>query len=590
MNSVATLTELTPAQRRELLKMARARSLVGNRSELPPIEPAARDGRLPLSFAQERLWFIDRLEPGSAVYNLSAALRLGGALDGAALERSLSEIVRRHEALRTVFAEADGSPVQVIAPFVGFSLPVEDLSELGAADREAALRRRAGEEARRPFDLAAGPLFRAALLRLGAEDHVLLLSMHHVVSDGWSMGVLSRECSVLYAAYREGRESPLPELAVQYADYAVWQREQLAGEVLERQLSYWRERLADAPALLELPTDHPRPAVRTFRGANERVQLPAEVLERLRALGRQEGASLYMVVLSAFQVLLSKYSGSEDIVVGSPIAGRTRGEVEGLIGFFVNTLVLRTDVSGDPSFRELLGRVREVTLGAYEHQEVPFEKLVAELQPERSSSHSPLFQVAFTLDNAQGTGGGLAGLSVQGVGTEFEVAKFDLSLTLTETAQALRGGLNYSTDLFERGTAERMLGHLARVLEQVAADADVSLSRLALTGPEERARVVVEWNRTERPYPRGVCVHELFEARVRERPGAAALVWGEASLTYRELDARANRLAHHLVRLGVGPDARVGVLLERSAELIVALLAVLKAGGCYVPLDPGYPA
>ncbi|MFL5538334.1 MAG: condensation domain-containing protein, partial [Longimicrobiaceae bacterium] len=287
---MATLTQLTPAQRRELLKMALARDLVRDPSELPPIEPAARDGRLPLSFAQERLWFIDRLEPGSAVYNIPVAWRLGGALDEAALERALGEIVRRHEALRTVFAEVDGSPVQVIAPFGAFALAVEDLSRLGEADREAAVRRRAAEEARRAFDLSAGPLFRAALLRLGAEDHVLLLSVHHIVSDGWSLGVLYRELSALYAAYHEGGESPLPELGVQYADYAVWQREQLEGEALEQQLGYWRERLADAPALLELPTDHPRPAVQTHRGAHVRAPFPDALAERLRALGRREGA------------------------------------------------------------------------------------------------------------------------------------------------------------------------------------------------------------------------------------------------------------------------------------------------------------
>ncbi|HEU4558131.1 MAG TPA: amino acid adenylation domain-containing protein, partial [Longimicrobium sp.] len=556
---------------------------------LPPVVPAGRTGALPLAFAQERLWFLDRLEPGSTTYNLGAARRLGGALDEAALERALGEVVRRHEALRTVFREVDGSPVQVIAPFGGFTLPVDDLSALGDADREGAVKLRAREEARRPFDLSAGPLFRAALLRLSADDHVLLLSMHHIVSDGWSMEVLFRELSVLYEAYRDGRDSPLSELPVQYADYAVWQREQLAGEVLDRQLAFWRERLADAPALLELPTDHTRPVVQTFRGAHERIELPLELLEQLQALGRSEGATLYMTLLGAFQVLLGKYAGSDDVVVGSPIAGRTRAEVEGLIGFFVNSLVLRTDLSGDPTFREVLGRVREATLGAYEHQEVPFEKLVAELQPERSLSHSPLFQVMFTLQNDGAGEGALADLQVSGVGAASEIAKFDLSLTLSTTAQGLRCGLTYSTDLFERGTIVRMLGHLSRVLEQVAADADVRLSRLALAGPEERARVVEEWNRTERPYPRGVSINELFDAQVRERPDAVALAWGDASLTYRQLDTRANRLANHLVRLGVGPDARVGVLLERSAELIVSILAVLKAGGCYVPLDPGYP-
>ncbi|HEV3050216.1 MAG TPA: FkbM family methyltransferase, partial [Longimicrobium sp.] len=437
---------------------------------LPAVVPVVRTSALPLSFAQERLWILDRLESQSAVYNILAARRLGGALDQAALQRALGEIVRRHEALRTVFAEVDGSPVQVIAPFGGFSLPVEDLSGLGEADREAAVGRRAGEEARRGFDLATGPLFRAALLRLGAEEHVLLLSMHHIVSDGWSMGVLFRELSALYAAYREGGESPLPELAVQYADYAVWQREQLAGEVLDRQLAYWKARLADAPALLELPTDRPRPAVQTYQGATVPVELSPELLERLQALGRSEGATLYMTLLGAFQVLLSKYSGSGDIVVGSPIAGRTRKEIEELIGFFVNTLVLRTDLSSDPSFREVLGRVREATLGAYEHQEVPFEKLVAELQPERSLSHSPLFQVMFTLEDAGGGGGALPALEVSGIDAELASAKFDLSLGLAATSLGLRGGLAYGTDLFERDTIERMMRHLERVLDQVAAD------------------------------------------------------------------------------------------------------------------------
>ncbi|HEX9939684.1 MAG TPA: amino acid adenylation domain-containing protein, partial [Longimicrobium sp.] len=555
---------------------------------LPPVVPVERTEAMPLSFAQERLWFLDRLEPGRATYNVPVAWRLEGALDEAALERSLGEIVRRHESLRTVFRETGGSPVQVIAPFGGFALRVEDLSGLDEADREAVVRRRAGEEARRAFDLAAGPLFRAALLRLGAEDHVLLLSMHHVVSDGWSMGVLLRELSALYAAYREGGESPLAELPVQYADYAVWQREQLEGEVLDRQLSYWKERLAGAPELLELPTDRPRPAVQTHRGATVPFGLSPEQLERLQALGRSAGTTLYMTVLAAFQVLLSRYGGGDDIVVGSPIAGRPRREVEELIGFFVNTLVLRTDLSGDPSFREVLRRVREVTLGAYENQEVPFERLVAELQPERSRSHSPLFQVMFTLQDAGAGGAALAGLKVGGAGAAMEIAKFDLSLTATVGAHGLSGALNYSTDLFERETAERMLGHLARVLEQVAADADVPLSRLALAAPEEHARVVEEWNRTEAPYP-AECVHRLVERQVERTPGAAAVAFDGGTWSYAELNARANRLAHHLVSLGVGPDARVAICAGPAPETLAAVLAVLKAGGAYVPLDPEYP-
>ncbi|WP_420127100.1 amino acid adenylation domain-containing protein [Longimicrobium sp.] len=559
---------------------------------LPPVVPAGRTDALPLSFAQERLWFLDQLEPGSAFYNLPFALRLRGALNVDALERGLGEIVRRHDALRTVFVEQGGTTRQVIAPFAGFRLTIKDLAHLPGEAREAEVQRELiAESLERPFDLSAGPLFRASLLRLGAEEHVLLLGQHHIVSDGWSMGVLYRELAALYEAYRDGREPPLPELAVQYADYAVWQREQLEGAALERQLSYWKERLAGAPELLELPTDRPRPPVQTYRGATLPVELSPELLERLQALGRGEGATLYMTLLAAFQVLLGKYSGSDDIVVGSPIAGRTRKEVEGLIGFFVNTLVLRTDLSGDPSFRETLRRVRDVTLGAYEHQEVPFERLVAELQPERTLSHAPLFQVLLTLQTA---GGGtdaaqLPGLEVSGVGAERVSAKFDLSLELRTSAQGLRGGLTYSTDLFDRGTVERMLDHLSRVLEQAAADADVPLSRLALAGPEERARVVVEWNRTERPFPEA-CIHQLFQAQAGRTPDAVALVWGAEKLTYGELDARANRLAHHLAGLGVGPESRVGLRVERSVANVVATLAVLKAGGCCVPVDTSYPA
>jgi amino acid adenylation domain-containing protein len=584
------LAKLTPAQRK-LLELRRAQqSAAAPATEPAPIPPRG-EGPAPLSFSQRRLWFLDQMEPGSALYNLPNAVRLRGALDLPALERALGEIVRRHEALRTTFAQADGSPVQVIAPFGGFTLPVQDLSALGEAEREAAARRLVGDDAERPFDLAAGPLFRAELLRLGAEEHVLLVSMHHIVSDGWSQGLLLREMSALYAAFREGRPSPLPELPVQYADYAAWQHEQMAGGVLNRQLAYWRERLAGAPELLELPADHPRPAVQTYRGATVPVDFSPELLERLQALGRGEGATLYMTLLGALQVLLSKYSGSDDVVVGSSIAGRTRKEVEELIGFFVNTLVLRTDLSGDPSFRELLRRVREVTLGAYANQEVPFEKLVAELQPERSLSHSPLFQVLFELHKGGGggQGGALQGLSMQAAGAELASAQFDLSLELAATPQGLRGGLNYATDLFERATAERMIRHLERLLEQVAADPDVRLSRLALAGPEERAQVIVEWNRTGRPFLEG-CIHQLFEEQVRRTPDAAALVWGVEELTYRQLDARANRLAHHLGGLGVGPESRVGLRVERGVDNVVATLAVLKAGGCCVPVDTSYPA
>jgi amino acid adenylation domain-containing protein len=561
----------------------------GERPQRLPVALAGRNGPLPLSFAQERLWFLQRMQPGSTSYNHPIALRLRGPLDRAALERALGEIVRRHEVLRTAFHEVDGAPVQVIAPFLGFALPADELSGMGDAEREAEVRLRAAADADGPFDLAAGPLFRARLLRLGEEENVLLLCMHHVVTDGWSTGVLFRELSALYGAYREGRESPLAEPAMQYADFAVWQREQLRGEALEGQLAYWRERLAGAPALLELPLDRPRPLVQSSRGAQERLELPAELLERLRELGRREGATLYMTLLGAFQVLLGRYAGSEDVVVGSPIAGRTRAETEELIGFFVNTLVLRVDLSGEPTFRDVLRRVRAVTLGAYEHQELPFERLVEELQPERSLGHSPLFQVMFALGDAAAVPGALPGLAVEPLESEAATTKFDLNLVLTETSGGLRATLGYGTDLFERGTALRMLGHLERVLAQVAADAELRVADLDLLDGEERRHVLTGWNDTARVFA-DEPAHVLFAAQARRTPEAVAILHEGNALTYGELDRRAEALAGRLRGLGVGPEIPVGLCVERTPDLLVGVLGTWKAGGAYVPLDPGYPA
>ncbi|HVG46074.1 MAG TPA: amino acid adenylation domain-containing protein, partial [Longimicrobium sp.] len=576
--TVAELADAVEALRREGVPV------------LPPVLPAGRERPLPLSFAQERLWFLDRLEPDSALYNLRVPLRLEGALDAAALERALGEIVRRHDVLRTTFGEVEGAPVQVVAPFAGFTLPVEEVPGADAAGREAEALRRASAAGGRPFDLEHGPLFRALLLRLAPEDHLLLLWMHHAVSDGWSTGVLLRELSALYSAFHAGGESPLPELPVQYADYAVWQREQLRGAVLERQVAFWRERLAGAPALLELPTDRPRPAVQTHRGAREPVIVPAELRAGLEALARREGATPYMVLLGAFQLLLSKYAGTDDVVVGSPIAGRTRAEVEPLIGLFVNTLVMRTRLSGNPSFRELLGRVRETTLAAYEHQDVPFERLVEALEPERSFSHGALFQVMFQLQHLDGPGGAFPGIRMRREALEIPNAKFDLALDLAPDAGALRGTLEYATDLFDRATITRMLGHLARVLEQVAADPDLRLAEVALMDADERRMVVEAWNPAGAPLPAEGGIARLFEERAAATPHAVAVAMDDESLTYRALDERANRLARVLRRRGVGPEARVGICLERSPEMVVSLLAVLKAGGAYVPLDPAYPA
>ena len=555
---------------------------------LPPLVPVERTGPLPLSFAQERLWFLDRLQPGTAFYNVPVPLRLSGALDVPALERALGEVVRRHEALRTTFGEADGEPVQLVAPPGGFALPVEDLSTL--ADAEAAARRRIGDESVRPFDLRTGPLFRAALLRLADDDHVLMLCMHHVVSDGWSMGVLFRELSALYAAYREGLDSPLAGLPVQYADFAVWQRRQLEGSALAGELAWWRRRLEGAPALLELPTDRPRPAVQSFRGGYERFALSAAAVEGLRALGRREGATLYMVLLAAFQALLARWCEAEDVVVGSPVSGRTRGEVEGLVGFFINTLVLRTDLSGDPAFGEVLRRVREVTLGAWEHQDVPFEKLVEELRPERSLSHSPLFQVMFTYDEVGGLAAELPGLALREMAASADSVKFDLGLGVSVHGDELSGIVMYGTDLFEPATARRIVRHLSRLLEQVSGDggAATPLSRLELMDAAERALVVEEWNRTDTPVAPPL-VHELVAAHAARTPDAVAVTAGEEALSFAELNAGANRLARRLAGLGVGPESRVGLCLPRGAELVAAMLAVWKAGGAWVPLDPANP-
>jgi aspartate racemase len=544
----------------------------------------------PASFAQRRLWFVHQLEPDSPSYNVTIALRLSGGLDVPALERALATIVARHEALRTTFTMVEDEPVQVVAPELQLVLPVADRSAIPATEWEAEIRRQIQEEVRRPFDLERGPLLRARLLRLAPAEHALILVVHHIVFDGWSAGVLSRELSECYRAFTTGDAPRLPELPVQYADYAVWQREWLTGETFERQLAYWRTQLAGAPAMLELPTDFPRPRAQSYRGATEKLLLSEPVLERLSALSQQEGATLFMTLLSGFQLLLSRYTGQQDIVVGSPIANRTRSELEHLIGFFVNSLALRTDLSGDPSFRELLRRVRGVALGAYAHQDLPFERLVEELHPERIGDRNPFFQVMFALQNAPRPRITLPGITLRSLPKRTGTAKFDLTLYLHQEAQGLTASLEYNTDLFAAGTIARMLGHLNQLLEEVATNPDRRLSAIPLLSGDERRRMLVEWNQTERLFPADRCVHELFESLAAQRPDAVAVEHGSECLTYGELNRRANRVARYLRRRGVGPEVLVGVALDRSADLIVALLAVLKAGGAYVPLDSSYPA
>ncbi|MBW3656018.1 MAG: AMP-binding protein, partial [Gemmatimonadetes bacterium] len=576
--------ELSPAKL--ALHEARLRGL--NRAT--PFTRRAGGGDAPLSFTQERLWFLDRLQPGLAAYTLGSGLRLSREVDVATLRRALDALVERHEALRTTFREAGGVPVQVVHPPAPFPLSLVDLSGLSAERSEAAVQALVHDEAARPFDLEAGPLFRVVLVRLGAAEHVLLVSLHHIVGDGWSMDVLRRELAALYDAARDGRPSPLPELPVQYADFATWQRGELQGPALTAQLAYWRNRLTGAPELLELPTDHPRPAVPTFRGGREPVEVPAALLARLEALARVEGATPFMLLLGAFQVLLARYAGADDVVVGTPAAGRTRRETEGLIGVFVNTLALRTDLGGDPTFREVLRRVRGVVLDAFEHQALPFEKIVAELQPERSLSHTPVFQTEFILQNATGHGAPPRADGLRSLEMHAGTVRFDLSLALAPAPVGLQGTLEYSTDLFREETARRMAAQLSRLLEQVAEDPDARISALALMDDAERARVVHEWNRTDAAWSADACLHELVAAQAARTPEATALVFWEQSLTYREVDEWANRLAHHLVDLGAGPEVRVGICLERSAEMVVALLGVLKAGAAYVPLDPAYPS
>jgi amino acid adenylation domain-containing protein len=543
----------------------------------------------PTSFAQQRLWFLSELEPNSSAYNLPTAIRLSGKLNFDALEKSINEIVRRHESLRTTFSATEGKPMQVVKPAVPIKLAVTSLTHLPEQEREAQVRRLTKSEARAPFDLKRGPLLRTSLLELGPEEHVLLFTMHHIISDGWSRGVLVREAAALYDAFSAGLPSPLPELPVQYADYAVWQRDWLQGDALDAQLSYWREQLVGAAPMLELPLDRPRPSVQTFRGANRRSELSRALTDSLKEFARREGVTLFMMTLAVFQALLSRYTGQRDVVVGTPIAGRGRLEVEGLIGFFVNTLVLRTEVRGEESFRELLGRVREVVLGAYAHQDVPFEKLVEELQPERSLSHTPLFQVMLVMQNAPREVLEMAGLRVSGAGAEAGTAKFDLTLTLNENNQQLSAVIGYNTDLFKEAVIERMLGHFERLLQEAVQNPDEKVGLLQMLTEEEREQVLVEWNDTDRDYPTDKCLHELFTAQAALTPDAVALVHEETKLTYRELNERANQLAHHLRGLGVGPEVMVGILLERGVEMIVGILGTLKAGGAYVPLDPAYP-
>ncbi|HEU0079345.1 MAG TPA: condensation domain-containing protein, partial [Longimicrobiaceae bacterium] len=558
----------------------------------PPAPAAADDGEgtfaFPLSFAQQRLWVVHRMAPESTAYNVTAAYHLRGRLDAAALGRALDEVRRRHWSLRTVFPVRGGEPVQVVLPWRPAPLPVADVSEMPRAEQEAEADRRVAEMAGTPFDLAAGPLVRAELVRLGAEEHVFTFGMHHVVSDGWSMGVFNRELRTLYEAFAAGLPSPLPELEIQYPDFAVWQREQLVGEVVERQVAFWRDALAGAP-VLDLPTDHPRPPVQSFRGAAEELLFPRELAGRLRAVGERERATPFMVLMAAWQLLLARRSGQDDVVVGTPVAGRSRREIEELIGFFVNTLAVRVDLSGRPDFRELVRRVRDASFAAFAHQDLPFEKIVEELKPERDPSRPPLFQVTFALQNAPGDAMESPGLEWGGWRAEGRTAKYDLSLVLVDVPEGLAGILEYNTDLFERATAQRMIAQLRTVLEAVAADPAVRVGDLPLLAPGER-EMLARWSASGAPEAPARCVHELVAEQAARTPDAVAVASDGATLTYAELERRSAALARTLRGRGVRPEVPVGLCVERTVEMVAAVLGILRAGGAFVPLDPEYPA
>jgi amino acid adenylation domain-containing protein/non-ribosomal peptide synthase protein (TIGR01720 family) len=561
----------------------------GGASKVQIPRRGAGERDLPLSFAQERLWFLDQLTPGSSAYNIPYAGRFLGPLNAASLDQLLREVVRRHESLRTRFPMIDGRPHQAIGKADQSRLRYVDLSGLPAGERLTQCQRLAAEEGRRPFDLTKGPLVRATLLRLEDREHAILLTMHHVVSDAWSLGVLSGELSALYEVFALGQPSQLPELPIQYADYAVWQRRWLDGSALEAQLAYWKGHLAGASPSLNLPTDRPRPAIQTFQGANQSFVLSEKLTAELKSLSQREGATLFMTLMAAFQTLLHRYTGDEDVLVGTPIAGRSHAEVEGLIGFFVNTLVMRADLGGDPSFRHLLGQVRETALEAYANQDLPFETLVDKLKVERDLSRTPLFQVMFSLDSTGLPTLELPTLKYERLATENRTAKFDLIFNVSERTGGLGGSLEYNTDLFDAATIERMLGHFQRLLEGIVANPEQRLSELAVLSSSEQHQLLVEWNATEAAYPRGETIHQLFEAQVAHTPDRVALVVGDEQLSYRALNARANQLARALRRLGVGPQVLVGVCVERSVEMVVGLLGILKAGGAYVAMDPAYP-
>jgi amino acid adenylation domain-containing protein len=553
------------------------------------IKPGERDGTAPLSFTQQQFWLLDQAGPDRAAYNVCTAVKIAGALNAQRLCEALEQIVARHEVLRTSIVVEQGTPVQKISPAAPIALRISDLTKFLPSKREAEMNRALAAEAGEPFDLSQGFLFRTHLLNLNDNEHILLLTFHHIVYDGWSEGLLLRELAALYKSAGSDALSELPRLSIQYADFARWQRQWLQGATLERQLDYWKRELANAPSTLDLPADYARPTTRSFKGAQQSVLLPRGLCESLQTLSRNENATLFMTLLAAFQTLLFRYSGQEDIIVGSPVAGRTMLETENLVGAFVNTLALRADVAGNPSFCEFLGRVRETVLGAFSHQDLPFEKLVEELNPERGVNRTPLFQVMFAFQNTPEANLALSELKLTPLKSKSATAKFDLTLEVEEQTEGLLVTFEYSTDLFAPETIERLLAHFQNLLTGVVADPAQRVADLTLLSQTERDQQLVGWNETRADFPLDTCVHRLFEAQVVRTPEAIAAEFQGEQLTYRELNRRANQLAHYLQKQGVGPEVLVGICVERRLEMLVSMLGVLKAGGGYVPLDPKYP-
>lgn len=583
----ARRSKLTPQQR--ALLEARLRGQSASEAEPEKIGRRPAGGNPPLSFAQQRLWFLDQWDPGDCYYNVPRALRFHGELNLSAIERSLTEIARRHESLRTSFPSEDGEPMQVIAEPKPITIIQEDLSHLPEQQREETARKLMMNESAWRFDLANGPLLRVKALRMGEGDHLVLFTMHHIITDGWSMGILVKEIAALYDAFLNGKPSPLPELPIQYADFSYWQRQQLQGESLEKQLGYWRKQLGGAPTILDLPTDRPRPQIQTHRGNVQPFSISKSTTDALKKLGSEESTTLFMTLLAAFETLLFRYTNQQDILVGTPIANRNREEIEGLIGFFVNTLVLRANFAKNPTFRDVLKQSREATLGAYAHQDLPFERLVEELQPERNLGQTPLFQVMFILQNIPSAQLELSGVTLSAQGSYSAIAKFDISWTATETEQGVFGGIEYSTDLFDQITIERMARNLSILLESIVANPNARVCDLQVISDAEKELVLNQWNATEQPRDRNVCAHRMFERQVERTPGDIAVIFDDERLTYFELNRRANRLASYLRKLGIGPESRVAISLERSTRMMVAVLGTLKSGAAYVPIDPTYP-